>query len=61
MPGWPIFWWFNEVQLQWKMIKVAAGKSDSSKYNEVVATKDAEIIDAFSSQVIVPGWGSLHW
>ena len=30
----------------------ATGKSSLSEYNEVVATKNMEIIDAFSSHVI---------
>ena len=32
--------------------KVVAGKSNPSKYDEVVTTKDTETIDAFSSHVI---------
>ena len=40
--------------------KVVAGESDSSKYNEVVTTKDTETIDAFSSYVIHVRTGTAY-
>ena len=33
-------------------VKVAAGESDSNEYDEVVTTRDTEMIDAFSSHII---------
>ena len=40
--------------------KVAAGKPDPSEYDEVVTTKDTEIIDAFSSHIICARTGITY-
>ena len=42
------------------MIKVAAGESDPSEYDEVVSTKYTETIDAFSSHVIHARMGTAY-
>ena len=40
--------------------KVAAGESDPNEYDEVVTTKDAETIDAFSSHIIHVRMGTAY-
>ena len=60
MLGWPIFQQFDELQPQWKMVRLLWGRSDPSEYDEVFTTKDTETSDAFSSCVIYARTGTAY-